>query len=270
MPDRPVTWNLPAGSGERWPEDYERGRPGWPPEVVDIPGLPSTATVLDLAAGTGKLTRLLIPAFSRVVAVEPQDTMRRVFDALCPDAEVLAGTAGQIPLADTSVDAVFVAEAFHLLCSERAVAEIARILRFGGILVLMWNLPAGPWEPSIAAVDRLLHKRLPKTQELGYDPLDLNPRRYSSSEWRHAFAASPFENLQEARLLNPHSLDRDGLVAFLASMGWIADLPDVDRLPLLEKVKSLLDAAEYCRSWETHVYWTRLSDRQRTGDRRSN
>ena len=100
MPDGRVTWYLPSGSGERWPEDYERGRPGWPPEVVDIPGLPSTATVLDLAAGTGKLTRLLIPAFGRVVTVEPQDAMRRVLDALCPDAEVLAGTAEQIPLAD--------------------------------------------------------------------------------------------------------------------------------------------------------------------------
>lgn len=64
MPDRP-TWYLPSGSSERWPEDYERGRPGWPVEVVDIPGLPSTATVLDLAAGTGKLTRLLTRAFSR-------------------------------------------------------------------------------------------------------------------------------------------------------------------------------------------------------------
>src|SRR5574341_1838376 len=107
MPDRPVTWYLPAGSGERWPEDYERGRPGWPPEVVDIPGLPSAATVLDLAAGTGKLTRLLIPAFGRVVAVEPQGAMRRVLDTLCPRAKALAGTAEQIPLADASVDAVF-------------------------------------------------------------------------------------------------------------------------------------------------------------------
>ncbi len=268
MPDRP-TWYLPARSGERWAEDYERGRPGWPPEVVDIPGLPSDASVLDLAAGTGKLTRLLIPAFGRVTSVEPQNAMRRLLDALCPGAEVLAGTAEQIPLADASVDAVFVAEAFHLLGNEHSVAEIARVLLLGGTLVLTWNLPAGPWQPSIAAVDRLLHERLPKTRELGYDPLDLNSRRYATGEWRQAFAASHFANLKERRLPNPHTLDRDGLVAFLASMGWIADLPDFDRLPLLEKVKSLLDAAEYRRSWETHVHWTQLSDRG-TGDRRSN
>jgi hypothetical protein len=85
--------------------------------------------------------------------------------------------------------------------------------------------------------------------------------------WRLAFAASPFGDLQEARLPNPQTLDRDGLVAFLASMGWIADLPDVDRLPLLEEVKSLLGAEEYRRSWETHAYSTQLSDRQRPRDR---
>lgn len=77
---------MPAGSLDRWPEDYERGRPGWPPEVVDLPGLPPTATVLDLGAGTGKLTRLLVPAFGRVVAVEPAEAMRRMLETLCPGA----------------------------------------------------------------------------------------------------------------------------------------------------------------------------------------
>ncbi len=265
MPIRPVTWYLPTGSFERWPEDYERGRPGWPPEVVGVPGLPSAATVLDLGAGTGKLTRLLTQAFSRVVAIEPQYAMRRILNTLCPEAEALAGTAEQIPLAGASVDAVFIAEAFHLFGNERSVAEIARILRPHGFLVLMWNVPAGPWEPSTAVVDRLLHDRLPKTQELGYDPLDLNPRRYASGEWQEAFAVSSFETPREARLPNPQTLDRDGLVAFLASMGWIAELPDVDRLPLLGRVRSLLHAAEYRRLWETHVYRTRLSDLQGAG-----
>jgi SAM-dependent methyltransferase len=258
MPDRRVTWYLPAGSGKRWPEDYERGRPGWPPDVVNIPGLPSSATVLDLAAGTGKLTRLLIAAYDRVLAVEPQDEMRRLLSRICPEAEIFAGTAEQIPLEASSVDVVFVAEAFHLFGSQHTVAEIARVLRLDGILILMWNFPAEPWEPSITAVERLLRQCLPQVK-LEYDPVDLNPRRYSSGEWRQALAASRFGNLQERRLPNPHTLDRDGLVAFLASMGWIADLADEDRLPLLEEMKSRLDAAEYRRSWEAHAYWTRLS-----------
>jgi len=266
MPSRRVTWYLPGGSGKRWPEDYERGRPGWPAEVVDIPGLPSTATALDLAAGTGKLTRLLIPAYDRVLAVEPQEEMRRLLSKICPEAEFLAGTAEQIPLEASSVDVVFVAEAFHLFGSQHTVAEIARVLRLDGILILMWNSPAEPWEPSIAAAERLLRERLPQV-DLEYDPVDLNPRRYASGEWRQALAASRFGNLLERRLPNPHTLDRDGLVAFLASMGWIADLADEDRLPLLKDVKSRLDASEDHRLWETHVYWTRLSRGQRTAGR---
>src|SRR5438093_12752975 len=89
----PSGWSLPAGSLDRWPEDYERGRPGWPPEAVVIPGLPSAATLLELGAGTGKLTRLLVSRFARVVAVEPEEAMRRLLVALCPDAAALAGSA---------------------------------------------------------------------------------------------------------------------------------------------------------------------------------
>ena len=89
---------MPAGSLDRWPEDYERGRPGWPREAVDLPGLPPAATVLDLGAGTGKLTRLLVSAFGRVIAVEPADAMRRLLVTLCPAAEALPGTGQEIPL----------------------------------------------------------------------------------------------------------------------------------------------------------------------------
>src|SRR4029453_11034776 len=118
-----------------WAEIYERGRPGWPGEVVDLPALPSTATVLDLGAGTGKLTRLLVPAFGRVVAVEPASAMRAILGRLCPDAEALAGTGQEIPLVSASVDAVFAAQAFHWFDDERAVAELMRVLRPPGALV---------------------------------------------------------------------------------------------------------------------------------------
>lgn len=251
---------MPAGSLDRWPEDYERGRPGWPPEVVDVPGLPPSATVLELGAGTGKLTRLLGSTFARVVAVEPAEAMRRLLASLCPEAEVLAGTAEEIPLASASVDAVFAAEAFHRFDGGRALAEIAHVLRPRGVLVLLWNLPSGPTEPSIAAAERFLLERAPGDRaELGYDPVDLNTTRYESGAWREPFAESPFEELQEARLPNPQTIDREGLVAFFASMGWIGDLSDEHRLPLLDEVRSLLAAGEYERPWETHVHWTRLA-----------
>jgi hypothetical protein len=98
--------------------------------------------------------------------------------------------------------------------------------------------PGGPTEPSI-------------------DPVDLNSTRYESGEWRLSFASSPFEELQEARLANPQTVDRDELLAFLASMGWLSELPEAERQALLGEMRSLLTAAEYRRSWETHVHWTR-------------
>ncbi len=251
---------MPAGSGDRWPEDYELGRPGWPREAVQVASLPPAATVVDLGAGTGKLTRLLASEFDRVIAVEPAEPMRRLLVRLCPAAEARAGTAREVPLPDSSVDAVFAAEAFHWFDDDRALAEIARVLRMGGALVLMWNIPAGAWEPSTASVETLLRARLPDV-DVDHDPLDLGGPRRADRTWRGSFSAAGFEPLREAHVANPQTLDRAGLVAFYASMGWIADLPDDERLPLLTTVRSLLTANEYLRVWTTHVYWSRLAAR---------
>jgi SAM-dependent methyltransferase len=247
---------MPGGSGDRWPDDYERGRPGYPGGAVDVAELPSSSSVLDLGAGTGKLTRLLLTRFARVAAVEPADSMRRLLAELSPDAEALAGSAEAIPLAAASVDAVFSAEAFHWFDGERALVEIARVLRPRGALVLMWNVPAGPTEPPIDALERLVDERAPR--DLAYDPCDLNADRFASGEWRAPFPGSPFEELRKASFANVQTLDRDAFVALLASMGWVADLPDAERLPLLDTMRSLLDAEEYVRPWEALVYWTRL------------
>src|SRR5215831_9165384 len=110
----------------RWHDDYVRGRPGYPPDVVRLPGLARTAVVLELGAGTGKLTTRLADEFVRIVAVEPDPEMRRRFGATGPRATLIAATAEHIPLADRSVDGVFVAEAFHWFAHERALDEIAR------------------------------------------------------------------------------------------------------------------------------------------------
>lgn len=251
-----------TGSYDRWHEDYEHGRPGWPPEALDLPGLPPTATVLDLGAGTGKLTRLLLSRFADVVAVEPDPGMRRLLEPRCPGARILTGSAEEIPLGDASVDAVFAAETFHVWDGEAALAEVARVLRPGGAFVLLWNLPAGPTEPSTAAVARLVAERGPTRDELGYDPVDLDATRYRSGEWRAPFENAPFEELHEARLPNPQTIDRDGLLAFLRSMGWISELPDAERQAWLGEIGSLLTAREYRLHWETHVHWTRLATRR--------
>ncbi len=114
---------------------------------MDVSALPSSATVLELGAGTGKLTRLLVSKFEHVLAVEPEQAMRRLLEVQCPRAETLDANAEEILVADASVDAIFAAEAFHRFDGGRAVAEITRVLRPRGAVVLMWNVPAEP--PSL-------------------------------------------------------------------------------------------------------------------------
>jgi ubiquinone/menaquinone biosynthesis C-methylase UbiE len=240
-----------------WHDDYVRGRPGYPSEVVRIPGLASTAVVLELGAGTGKLTSLLVDAFVRVLAIEPDPEMRHRFAAATRQARLIAGTAEQIPLAETSVDGVFVAEAFHWFAHERALDEIARVLRPRGALVLIWNRPAGPVEPAITAVEELLRPHWPENVEM---PLDLNTSRMPyARDWAASFARSAFEPLQEARFANPHQVDRDGLVSFFASMGWISALPDKQREALIDGIRARLTASHYRLPFDTHASWTRLA-----------
>jgi ubiquinone/menaquinone biosynthesis C-methylase UbiE len=148
-------------------EEYERGRPGWP--AAAIAGLIErfhAHTVLDLAAGTGKLTRILAEHAAEVIAVEPLDGMRRVLTDRVPAARVLAGTAEAIPLPDASVDAVFVAEALHWFDLDRAPAEMARVTRPGGGLAVLWNRPGDPvrWLDEVydtLKAHRIDHDRLP-------------------------------------------------------------------------------------------------------------
>jgi SAM-dependent methyltransferase len=213
-----------------------------------------------LGAGTGKLTRHLVRQFAGVIAVEPDAEMRRLLASQCADAEVRPGSAEAIPLPDGAVDAVFAAEAFHWFDGERALVEIARVLRPDGALVLMWNLPAGPISPSIAEIEHLLIENAPSRDELGHDPVDLNAARFASGEWRAPFLDSPFDELREMRIPNPQTLDREALIAFFESMSWLGEIPERRRLPLLDRVALLLGEREYRRLWETRVYWTRLRE----------
>jgi SAM-dependent methyltransferase len=245
---------MPAGSGDSWPHDYERGRPGWPPAAIDVLHLPRSATVLDLGAGTGKLTRDLLDAFDSVIAVEPADAMRRVLSNLFPGCDARAGDARALPVADASVDAIFAAQSFHWFNDLESLAEIARVLRPGGVLELLWNVPAEPWKPSTETVEARLRDVMPD-QEVSYDPLDLGHPR---GDWSRNFGRAGFEPYEHTTAPNPQTLDRDGLVAYYASMGWLADLPDDQRLALLAEVRSLLTSSEYEREWTTHIYWTRL------------
>src|SRR5689334_10252480 len=129
---------------DRVPSLYDRARPDYPAEAVDwmvaALGVGPESTVVDLAAGTGKLTKaLLARARARVVAVEPSAAMLRRLREVAPTADAIEGTAEAIPLPDATADAVTVAQAFHWFANDTALAEIHRVLRPDGRLALVWN-----------------------------------------------------------------------------------------------------------------------------------
>ena len=127
--------------------DYDRLRPGPPPAAVDWLLPARRDVVVDLAAGTGLLTRALAGRAQRVIAVEPDDRMRAVLAARSPSVEVLAGRGEAIPLPDAAVDAVLISSAWHWMDPDHAVPEIARVLRDRGRFGIIWTGrdPATPW-----------------------------------------------------------------------------------------------------------------------------
>ncbi|WP_040167067.1 class I SAM-dependent methyltransferase [Microbacterium gorillae] len=135
-------------------EAYDRYRPGFPDAAVDLFADDDVHAALDLGAGTGKLTERLQGRVAELTAVEPAESMLAVLRRKLPNVTALLGTAEDIPVADASQDLVAVAQAFHWFDTERAAAEIARVLRPGGVLALLWNWPDPhcAWETAAGAI----------------------------------------------------------------------------------------------------------------------
>lgn len=228
-------------------DDYVRGRPGWPLEAVDVVGLPRSARVLDLAAGTGKLTEALSTRFDDVLAVEPDDAMR----AAIGHGEVLAGSAEAIPLLDDAVDGVFAGEAFHWFCDPPALGEIVRVLRPGGTLALLWNRQLGSLE-ELWQVHALMQRL---RDEAG---VSAKTHRFFSGEFRRVFEGSRFEPLREAFFEHEQMLDRDGLVAYLMSQSQVACRPAPERAAIRRELERLVPAGRHVRPLRCEVYWARL------------
>jgi SAM-dependent methyltransferase len=215
-------------------DEYERARPGYPPEgvawLVDRLEIDGSETVLDLAAGTGKLTRQLIPTGASIVAVEPVAEMRARLELELPGVDVLDGTAEEIPLPDSAVDAVAVGQAFHWFASERALTEIHRVLRPGRRLGLIWNAR----DESVDWVARLSEIIEPHRGDVP---------RYVSRRWERAFATTTlFGPLEERQFSFAHELDGETLVARVASISFVAALPAEQRERVLSDVRELAAA----------------------------
>jgi SAM-dependent methyltransferase len=243
----------PPDAFGRTAREYELGRPLWSEEqldriVADL-GLRPDAAVLDLGAGTGKLTRALVPRFERVVAVEPDDAMLVVLEEVVPGADARTGSAEAIPLADDEVDAVFSGEAFHWFATPAALAEIVRVLGPQGALVVFWNI--GLEYPDLGEeVDALVDEAIERGGAPGLP-------RILSGEWRGPIAAAGFEELREDELERELVTDREGWIANLLSVSSIAAQPDEARAAFAARLRELVPPGELRRRVKTVAYWTR-------------
>ncbi|HWH35380.1 MAG TPA: methyltransferase domain-containing protein [Acidimicrobiales bacterium] len=230
---------------------YERGRPTYPAVAVSCLvaelGLGPSSVVVDLAAGTGKMSRLLAPSAGHVVAVEPVAAMRSVLVELVPDAGVVAATAEHLPLAGASVDAVVAAQAFHWFAVDQALAEVARVVRPGGGLALVWNDrdTSVPWVAELSAL-------------IEWD--DRPVASYHERDWLEAMAATGhFEQAGSRRFRLRQSLDADTLVDRVLSTSYIAARPLGEQQALAREVRRLVEnlGQRFELPYLTDVYWCR-------------
>ena len=234
----------PAAEGfARTAGEYRRGRPGYPAAAIEHLarrlGLGPGVDVVDLAAGTGALTRPLLALGCELVAIEPLAEMR----AELPEAvTALDGTAEQIPLPDGSADAVTVAQAFHWFDGDAALAEIHRVLRPGGALALVWNRRVDK-DPVDRAINELLA------------PYRGSVPSHRGGGWRAAFERTTFFGPLEERFFpHGHTLDADGLADRIASVSFVSTLPADEHERLIAAARELAADRPVTMNYRTEVH----------------
>jgi SAM-dependent methyltransferase len=212
-----------AASFDRAAEVYERARPEYPAEAVEWM-LPADAhTVLDLGAGTGKLTRALVARGLEVFAVDPSPKMLDQLRTALPGATVSVGTAEDIPLADTSVDAVVVGQAWHWVDQDAALPSVARVLRPGGTLGLIWNLR----DERVAWVERLTAVMHPAEGEIFVGSGTIQQ--------------GPFGAIESANFEWSRDFSRDDLLDLVRSRSYFITAVEAEQASILDGVNALLD-----------------------------
>ena len=201
---------------------YERGRPSYPEAVVDWLVPASAREVLDLGAGTGKFTRLLVQRGLRVSAVDPSPEMRAELARSTRSVEPLDGRAEEIPFPDNSFDAVFLCQAWHWVDPDRAVPEIARVLRPGGTLGVAWNIrdKRTDW---VASLEHLMHRG--ESRMLRAEPK----------------LTAPFGHPQHMQVDWSDSITPDRLLDLVASRGHVITLPPAERSEVMRRVRQLIN-----------------------------
>lgn len=228
--------------------DYERARPSYPAQAIAVLrrelGIGPGTRVCDLAAGTGKLTRLLAGTGADVVAVEPVPGMREQLRATSPDVEVLDGTAESIPLPDASVEAVTVAQAFHWFTFDVALAEIRRVLRPGGGLAIVFNnrderTPwVARWNDAIQWHTRVI-------------------ARYQDTDWTELLGTHGFASVGHDVIEWNQPMTRELLAARVRSVSYIAEEPADVQQGFVDRVLALVDGFDepFDLPYRTLLWW---------------
>ena len=206
-------------------------------------------TVLDVGAGTGKLTRALAPARGRLIALEPVSEMRAVLERQLPEAQVVDGRAESIPLPPSSVDAVVSGQAFHWFDGPRALEEFHRVLRPEGGLGLIWNRRDGS-QPQHRAIDEII------------GPYREGVPAHATHRWAQAFdASSRFALAEEAVFPFEQPVETDGFLDRVMSISFIAALDEPERRSVEERLRGLAAGGLEALRYNTEVFvYRRLPD----------
>jgi ubiquinone/menaquinone biosynthesis C-methylase UbiE len=242
----PERFHEHAKSFEGAADSYERARPSYPADAVEWLLQHSPRRVLDLGAGTGKLTRLIVDRAAQVIAVDPAPSMLAELSRVLPSVDARVGVAEDLPLDDTSVDAVLCAQAWHWVDAARAVPELDRVLDPGGTVGMLWN-SRDESEAWVAALT------------------DLFPRAHGG--WTLAQIArlgAPFGEPEERVVEWSEQIDSDGLCALVSTWSQYLVLGESDREAMLDRVRELVathpdlaGAAHWTIPYRTHCFRSR-------------
>ncbi|HEX2791893.1 MAG TPA: class I SAM-dependent methyltransferase [Steroidobacteraceae bacterium] len=252
-PSGPAVHHAALEGFSREARSYGRGRPDYPQQLAlwlqQTLQLGPGKSALDLGAGTGKFTRLLLQSGASVVAIEPVDAMRAQLLQNCPGVAALAATAQSMPVAEASVDAVICAQAFHWFASLQALREIGRVLRSGGRLGLVWNVrdESVDW---VGAITRIIA------------PYEGDTPRFHTGEWRRLFPNELFSELAETTVPYQHLGSAQVVILErVLSVSFIAALPASERAGVAAQLESLIATHPQLRDrptiqfpYVTHAY----------------